>query len=256
MWPIAIVGHLKPGWEDAGVIATRLGRMFAGLAVVDPMFTRLRRIGARRHCSAVPTFITIPPDQTELRSWIEEGVVFGSRKGYKKTVGYTLQARTPAQNPVRADFWLSFEPEEWWFGHRIGITIFSGAGSASELDDPGNHTALIALLRRVLLITATAWDCDWAGVMPGNYRPRLQLRGPVLVKYQSGWIVYLDAKHATQIVPPQDVAIERLAGGAMLLTAATDSIFNGRNPNHLAAALRIQAALEPLNEFESKRPNS
>jgi hypothetical protein len=136
MWPIAIVGHLKPGWEDAGTIAARLGRLFGSLAGIDPMFSRWRRLGARRHRSAVPAFITIPPEKAELRSWIEEGVVFGSREGHKKTVGYTISARTPAQNPIRADFWLSFEPEEWWFGHRIGITIFSSAGSQSVLDDP------------------------------------------------------------------------------------------------------------------------
>jgi hypothetical protein len=33
----------------------------------------------------------------------------------------------------------------------------------------------------------------------------------------------------------------------MLLTAAIDAMFNGQNPNHMAAALRIQAALAPLN---------
>jgi|HubBroStandDraft_1064217.scaffolds.fasta_scaffold2993070_2 hypothetical protein len=69
-------------------------------------------------------------------------------------------------------------------------------------------------------------------------------------------MVYLDAARATHIVPPQDVAIERLADGAMLLTAATDTIFNGRNPKHWAAALCIQAALEPLNELENERPSS
>jgi hypothetical protein len=69
-------------------------------------------------------------------------------------------------------------------------------------------------------------------------------------------MVYLDATRATQIAPPQDVAVERLAGGAMLLAAATDAIFNGRNPNHMAAALRIQIALAPLNDRENERPSS
>jgi hypothetical protein len=255
MWPIAIVGHLKPGWEDAGTIADRLGRLFGSFAGIDPMFSRWRRVGARRHRSAVPAFISIPPDPTELRSWIEEGAVFGSRDGRKQTVGYAIHARTPAQNPVRAGFWLSFLPEDWWFGHRVGITIFSGPGSPSVLDQPGNQEAAIALLRRVLLVTATAWECDWAGVRPGNYRPRLQLPGPIPIKYESGWMVYLGAARATLIVPPRDVAVERLADGAVLFTAATDAIFNGSNPNHIAAALRIQIALEPLNETENEDPS-
>jgi hypothetical protein len=256
MWPIAIVGHLKPGWEDADAIAARLSRVFESLAGVDPMFSRWRRVGTRRHRSALPAFITIPPEQTELRSWIDESAIFGSREGRKKTVGYSIRALTPEQNPVRGDFWLSFVPEDWWFGHRIGITIFTDAGSPSVLDDPANEGALIALLRRLLLIAATAWNCDWAGLMPGNYRQRGRSPDPLPVMYQSGWMVYLDAARATHIVPPQDVAVERLADGAMLLTAATDAIFNGRNPNHLAAASRIQAALEPLNEPENEHPSS
>ena len=28
MWPIAIVGHLKPGWEDIDTISARLSRFF------------------------------------------------------------------------------------------------------------------------------------------------------------------------------------------------------------------------------------
>jgi hypothetical protein len=42
-----------------------------------------------------------------------------------------------------------------------------------------------------------------------------------------------------------------LGAGAMLLTATTDAMFNGQNPNHVAAALRIQAALAPLNAENS-----
>jgi len=248
MWPIAIVGHLKPGWEDAGTIATRLGQFFASLAEVDPMFSRWKRTGSRRHCSRVPALITMPPERTELRTWIEEGAIFESRDGRKKMAGYSIQTLTPGQNPVRANFWLSYTPEDWWFGHRIGITMFSGAGSPTEFDDPNKHAALIALLRHTLLVTATAWDCNWAGVSPGDYRQDGQPRETVLVEYASGWMIYLDAARAAQITPPQDIAVEKLADGALLLTAATAAIFNGRNPKHWDAALRIQAALAPLNK--------
>ena len=40
MRPIAIVGHLRPGWEDVGTIADRLGRLFGGASPgFDPMFS-------------------------------------------------------------------------------------------------------------------------------------------------------------------------------------------------------------------------
>jgi hypothetical protein len=206
MWPIAIVGHLKPGWEDIDTISARLSLFFEKLAEVDPLFSRWVRIGTRRHHSIVPAFVTIPPEQTELSSWIDENRIFGSRAGRKEAVGYFIRVLTPAQNPIRADFWLNFLPEDWWFGHRIGITIFSGVASPSPLDDPGTRQMLIALLPKVLLIAGLAWDCDWAGVSPGDYRTASERPSDsLLFQYQSGWMVYLDPASASRVVPPRDI---------------------------------------------------
>jgi hypothetical protein len=251
MRPIAIVGHLKTGWEDIGEIANRLGRFFESLAELDPLFSRWVRAGSPRHHSVVPALVTIPPEQTELRSWVDEGRIFGSREGRKKTVGYSLRALTPEQNPIRADFWLNYKLDEWWFGRRVGITIFSGAASPPPLDDPSNPQALIALLRAALLIVGSAWDCDWAGLSPGDYRSASE-RLPNVAKYQSGWMVYLDPAIAASIVQPQDIAIENLPNGGMLLIVTPNTMFNAHNGDHWAAALRVQAALAPLNAAHSE----
>jgi hypothetical protein len=246
MGPIAIVGQLKPGWEETGMIADRLGVFFDGLAKIDPLFGCWLRGGDRRHHPVVPAQVTIPAEQMELRSWIDEGRNFGSREGRKKTIGYLLQARTPKEKPIRADFWLDYQPGEWWFGRRMGGTIFSG--TSSLLDGAGGPQALIALLRRVLVVTGSAWDCDWAGVLPGRYPLENDpIRKPGPIKYQSGWMVYLDPSTATSLGRPQDIAIESLPNGGMLLSAAPNSMFNAHNGDHWAAALRIQAALAPLN---------
>ena len=95
MWPIAIVGHLKPGWEDIDTINARLSRFFEKLAEVDPLFSRWVRIGTRRHHSIVPAFVTKPPEQTELSSWIDENRIFGSRAGRKRS-GWLLYPGTYA----------------------------------------------------------------------------------------------------------------------------------------------------------------
>jgi Immunity protein 52 len=245
MWPIGIVGQLKPGWEDADQIAARLRRFFENLAEVDPVFGCWTRAGTTRHRSGVPLLITMPANHAEFRLWVEENPVVGARDGRKAIYGYGLRTLTVEEKPFGATFRLSFVPEEWWFGHRIDFALFSRGSSPSLVADPSNHKRLIALLRRVLLIAATAWDCDWAGVMSGDYRQGR--RAPQLIEYQSGWIVYLAAAPASHIDPPQGVVVERLADGAMLLTAATDAMFDGQNPNHMAAALRIQTALAPLN---------
>jgi hypothetical protein len=196
----------------------------------------------------------MPPKRTELRLWVEENVVLGARAGRKAIYGYSLRAITAEHNPLRADFQLSFVPADWWFGHRMTVIILSGEASPSVTDDPGNHKTFMGLLREVLLVVATAWDCDWAGVRSGDFRQGR--RSPQLIEYQSGWMVYLAAAPASRIDPPQDVASERLADGAMLLTAASDGIFNGQNPNHMAAARRIQVAFEPLNAEMNSKPVS
>jgi hypothetical protein len=61
-------------------------------------------------------------------------------------------------------------------------------------------------------------------------------------------MIYLDDARAARIDNPQDIACERLADGAMLLTAVRTEIFDGHNPVHRDAAIRIQTALAPLNE--------
>ncbi len=256
MWPVATVGHLKRGWLDTSTIAARLARFFEGLGDSDPVFGHWHRGGTSRHYSVVPAAITMPPNEIELCAWIEENPVFGSRAGRKNRVGYSLQAITPKQNPLRADFWLNFKPEECWFAHRVGITIFADAGAPTPPGGVMKPETLIALLRRVLVVTGSTWDCDWVGLMSGRYpleNDPIPRPGPI--KYQSGWMVYLAAAHAARIDLPQDITIEHLANGSMLMSAVADEIFNGRNPNHQAAALRIQAALAPLNKLENDRSN-
>jgi hypothetical protein len=100
MWPIATVGHLRPGWLDTGTIAARLARFFQGLADSDPMFGRWVRTGARRHHSVVPAAVTKPPDETELRAWIDENPVFESAEGRKKrsAIGSRRSRRSRARS--------------------------------------------------------------------------------------------------------------------------------------------------------------
>ena len=56
-------------------------------------------------------------------------------------------------------------------------------------------------------------------------------------------MVYLDPSLAVRLGQFDDIAVEKMASGAVLLTAVSDAVFRPRNPTHLAAALRIQAAL-------------
>jgi hypothetical protein len=243
MWPIAIAGHLKQRLESPALVAARLSVCLARLADLDPLFTGWVR-GGMRHRSAVPRVITLPPDEVELRTWIVENAIFESREGRKQHLGYSLNARTSHRNPIRADFWLSWVPSDHWFRSRIGITIFDGQGPSpsSETDTPVK--SLKEVLCGALTTLGTAWECESAGVVPGDYGSKEELP----LKYESGWMVYLDQSPARHLGDMRDIIAEKLANNALLLTATSDTKFDPHNPVNWAAAVRIQSALAPLNE--------
>ena len=109
MWPIGIVGHLKPGWEDADKIAARLRRFFESLAEVDPVFSCWTRAGTTRHRSGVPLLITMPTKQAEFCLWVEENPVHGVRDGRKAIYGYALRTLTVEENPFTVTEYIVVE---------------------------------------------------------------------------------------------------------------------------------------------------
>lgn len=127
--------------------------------------------------------------------------------------------------------------EPSWFDNRVTITLWA---------ESGHETLLAPLVRPVLLTLATGFACDWAGAEAAYYAtPAGPQRGDHMVRYESGGLVYLAARLAEQINPLAEVETEHLASGALLMTAA--AVFGRKNPQHLAAAHRIQKALAPLN---------
>jgi hypothetical protein len=236
---IDVTGRWKSRPEGSDALGGRLARWFASLADIDPLFSHWIR-GGMRHRSVVPQIVTLPPDVTQFRDWIAENPVFETREGRKQQVGYSINAMTRRTDPIRANLWLSASGKQSpdRFDNRIGITLFPPVDETQKL---------IALVRATLLASATAWDCDWAGVAAGEYGGAGHQPGAPLPRFQSGWMVYLDQTLAGHLRKPEDIVAERLASGAILLTSVSDAIFDRRNAIHLTAARRLQTALDPLN---------
>jgi hypothetical protein len=245
---IDITGRWRPREESTKELAGRLAHWLAGIAVLDPRFTRWQR-GGMRHRSVVPRAVTLPPGAEELHLWLDENPSFESRNGRKERVGYSINARTPEETAPYANIWLTARTplRDDWFGNRIGITFFT------DRDDDADH--LIAVVRDALAVTASAWDCEWAAAASGNYED-MSLPQKTLLKYESGWMVYLDRILASRIHKPQEIMIEKPAGGGVLLTAVSNAVFDRRNALHIAAARRLQAALAPLNAGASEANTS
>jgi hypothetical protein len=198
----------------------------------------------------VPATLTWPPDQTELRTWVNESAIFESRSGRKQHVGYNIHVLTQEGDPIRADFWLrvDFTEGAWWFFNRVGVTFFVDREDiwVALHRDEQNPSAFI---QRGLLDLGAIWNCDWAGVYGGDYRwPGERPANVSPPRYKSGWMVYLDQARAARVGEAEDIRVEKLANGGTLSTTVTDALFDPRNANHWAAALRLQMALAPLNE--------
>ena len=245
MWPVAIVGQLKPRLEGSDILAGRLSTSLARLAELDPLFSGWVR-GGMRHRSTVPRLVTLPPDVAELRTWIAENPIFSSREGRKQHVGYWIRADTPGSNPLGAVLRLRVIPSDHWLGNRIELTVFEGKGLL--LPDKATLENLRRVFWGALTILGTTWECEWAGVMPGDFRSATERSAEPQAKYQSGWMVYLDQSRARRLGELHDIEIETLANNAILLTAVSGAKFDPYNPVHSAAAVRIQSALAPLNE--------
>jgi hypothetical protein len=246
MWPVAIVGQLKPRSEDPDALAARLSICFARLSELDPLFSGWVR-GGMRHRSAVPRVVTLPPNIAELRTWMAENSIFSSRDGYKHLIGYSIRARTPASNSFRTDFWLSCLPSDHWLGNRIGVTVSDGQVQSQPTATAISPNALRDIFREALTIVGTAWECEWAAVMPGDFRSKGEHASEISIKYHSGWMIYLDQSLAHDVGSLDKIDVSELPNKAMLITSVPDERFNPYNPIHRTAAERVQTALRSLN---------
>jgi len=229
--------------EDAAALAQRLGRFIGSLASIHPRFQSWEREGMRSR-STVPRLITQPSDTKELQTWLEENRAFGVHDGHKAHIGYNVRAGIRGIENEFASFDLSCAAgtADYPYGNRIDTTI-ECAGVA--------RSVRFGLARSVLLTLAEVWQADWAGVSSGDFRAaQCDQHDPAAsyLRYHSGWMVYIDANLSGGLKEPEDIAIERLANGAMILTA-TKEAFDRESPVHNAAARRIQAALEPINRI-------
>jgi hypothetical protein len=233
---IHVAGRWKARAENPDAISGRLARWLSQLQQIDARLAGWARFGMR-HRSVVPRMVTMPPDRAELRDWIAENPVFATRQGRKATIAHAIDAGTPDDSANYRSFSLQSGDEEFpiWFRNQIGLTWLPHS------DSPGELTAAV---QAIVLATATAWDCKWAGAMPGDFAAAA--RKGVFSKFRSGWMVYLDPTRAARLAPPKSIAVEHLPDGAVLLTTVPGEIFDHRRAEHRTAAEHLQAALNAL----------
>lgn len=94
----------------------------------------------------------------------------------------------------------------------------------------------------VFIALIECFDAEFGRAYPSSV---VDLDEPQNRLFNLAWITYVPPDRARHVVPPATAVVTRLANGGMLL-AAGDEIFDARNPEHLARARDILAALEPV----------
>jgi hypothetical protein len=240
------VNHVEAYWrprvESTHDCAVRLARMLERLAKVHSAFSHWNRQAYSR-AAANNLAWGMPPDIDELTTVFERGRQFKDRPRVPwPEMGYSVSAWNGIEGPYGTTLRIrpgGFTPSRS-FPNTVDLKV-SRAGP--------DNTDLIstATLKPALLSVATAWEPDYAVVVPWTYWPHaFGDRG--YPQLRSGWMTYLAPKYAVRVVPPPAAIVEPVPNGGMLLLA-TEEQFDMENPQHLAATEAIQAALEPLQEM-------
>ena len=151
--------------------------------------------------------------------------------------GLSTSAWNGENSPLSASFRCSLEHVD---SSKVPANLATFPLQSRRVGDPSLISA--AVLSRTLTAVATAWDAVWGTVHPADLWEAVEMpTGPL----RMGWITYLSAPLADRFVAPPD-CIARPGPDGSLLILATKEVFDPENPEHLARAQAIQAALDRI----------
>jgi hypothetical protein len=228
-----IYGFWGPRRETPEALAPRFDRLIDRLALIDPvfgnwfwlvryetpiLFTLIRDQLAQRIAAAV----TLGDDG-------EPEPIFGYRFGTLNTLDTTPQLIDLSNC---AGSWIE-DKDLHPNSARLGTDWYVAP-------DPAIVTYRI--FKPALLALAESFETSFCAAFPGDLVD-LWPTGP---KFRFGWVNYVCPRFAPLITPPQTAIVEYRPDGGLLM-AATDETFVTSNPQHMAVARDIEAALAPLN---------
>lgn len=222
-----ITASWGPRAETPDELAKRFFRMIDSFRRIDPIFARWVYGGNT-------ALETLRDDFTEI---IAKNI---QRDDFGEVIpdgGYWLHAGTEGQ-PRNRHFSVSCHVGMNLSGPIDNTVILNG--SALVESAPETHSFLI--VHSALLAIVDAWapdtveaNCSW-----------LVDRTEVDFVFRPAWMRYLCPDLACRATPPASATIEHLPNGGLLLSA-TKETFDVDNPQHVAGAEEIAAALAKLD---------
>ncbi len=159
--------------------------------------------------------------------------------------GYWFGVRSPDGPALNRRFSINCHVGKSFGNEYANQVVFKESTSVQPA--PEMHSRRI--FHSALLAIVEAWDpatveanCGW-----------LAQRRTYDAHFRSAWMRYLRPALARQAKPPASAIVEYLPNGGILLSA-TEQTFDADNPQHVAAAEQIAAALESLRSARKSSP--
>jgi Immunity protein 52 len=227
-----INGFWGPRPETPEALAVKFDQIIDRLAVIDPVFGNWIWSGRQPNPIA---FATIRPD---LAKRIAAAVTRDDYGGPDPDFGYLFGTLNSLKTTPRS---MSVNVRA---GCRVKASFYSNTASIETgwHVEPDPAIVTYPIFKAALLALCECFEITFCHSYPDD----LTDLWPSGQKFRLGWMSYVSPRFAPLITPPKTGIVEYRPNGALFM-AATDETFVTANPQHLAAARDIEAAIAPLN---------
>jgi hypothetical protein len=231
-----IMAYWGPRRETAAQCGARYWRMLEALSAIGLEFRGWEFAGRTQ-------FWPMPESPgNELIKLIEDCI---SRDDYgepEPIYGYSFGAATR----VGSNTALSIQVRPGSYVLSAPYLINTAELRTKPLNEENAPLITLPVFKPALLAIAAAWDATWCAAYPWDIIPLWSKSGPGQPHFRMAWITYLSARFASMVTPPVSAIVERPPGGGLVMIA-TEERFDIANPEHMARAREIEAALAPVN---------
>jgi hypothetical protein len=216
-------------------LASRFLRTLAALTEIDPAFCNWQ-VGYSKQMPLAEWSLDDIVGEIVYGNDLQETGVFRPKKGY--SFGAVSSPPSDARR-LSLDFHA---------GRATSANFFINTASLQTRPLCEENASLITLpvLKPALLVLASLWEPTWCGLSPWSVHDFKPKREPHRPWFGLEWVTYLSPRFAPLVTPPRTAITEHLPNGALLMIATEDR-FTVDNPQHLAVARDIEAALAPVN---------
>jgi hypothetical protein len=218
--------------ETPEALAIRLNRLIDQLALINPALHNWFWIDADK--KVVP-FVGV---RSRLADEIAARVTRGDDGEPEPVYGYWMSVLNSLEDTPR---FLSLSINAGADAKPVVLPNMATMHTAWNME-PDPTITTYRNFRGVLLACAECFDATFGSAYPTGFSDHWPKKG----HYRFGWINYVCPRFAPLITPPKTAIVEYRPGGGLLM-AATDETFVTSNPQHMAVARDIEAALAPLN---------